>query len=176
MMIRTTCKKCGVTLKLDFGELTKEEALAIAEKMEKDGIIFVENLKSMYPDVARRELEIVLKEEKRHFEFGGFRRLWSLDAALHRAYDLGEGEDSTPVMTDREYVENLIAQGLDMIDGGLNTVPEMKLPCLLDFRGLRHIGFGHFEDNTGLFLRYDSPRGTRFYEYVPDAIPVSIPA
>ena len=154
MMIRTTCKKCGVTLKLDFGELTKEEALAIAEKMEN----------------TPRECP------GRHFEFGGFRRLWSLDAALHRAYDLGEGEDSTPVMTDREYVENLIAQGLDMIDGGLNTVPEMKLPCLLDFRGLRHIGFGHFEDNTGLFLRYDSPRGTRFYEYVPDAIPVSISA
>ena len=79
-------------------------------------------------------------------------------------------------MNDREYVESLIAQGMDMIDGGLNTVPELKLPCLLDYADLRHIGFGHFEDNTGLFLRHDSPWGTRFYEYIPDAIPVSVPA
>ena len=45
-----------------------KEVLEIAEKMAKDGIIFVENLKSMYPDVARRELEIVLKEEKKHLK------------------------------------------------------------------------------------------------------------
>lgn len=154
MMIRTTCKKCGATIKLDFGELTKEEALAIAEKME--------NTPRECPGM--------------HMEFGGFRQLWSLDDAIHRAYDLGEGEVSTPVMTDREYVEQLLAEGMDMIDGGLNTVPELKLPCLLDYPDLRHIGFGHFEDNTGLFLRHDSPRGTRFYEYIPDAIPVSIPA
>jgi len=45
-----------------------KEVLEIAEKMEKDGIIFVENLKSMYPEVAAKEIDIVLKEEKKHLK------------------------------------------------------------------------------------------------------------
>lgn len=45
-----------------------KEVLEIAEKMEKDGIIFVENLKSMYPEVATKEIDIVLKEEKKHLK------------------------------------------------------------------------------------------------------------
>ena len=154
MMIRTTCKKCGATIKLDFGELSKEEALAIAEKM----------------DSTPRECPGM------HMEFGGFRQLWSLDDAIHRAYDLGEGEASQPVMTDREYVEKQLAQGVDMIDGGQNTVPELRLPCLHDFPNLKHIGFGNFENHAGAFLRCDSPRGTRFYEWIPNALPASIPA
>ena len=31
MVVRTTCTKCGVTIKLDFGELTKDEALDAAK-------------------------------------------------------------------------------------------------------------------------------------------------
>lgn len=154
MMIRTQCKKCGVTLKLDFGDMTKEEALAMAEKM----------------DTTPRECPGM------HMELGGFRQLWSLDDAIHRAYDLGEGAEATAVMTDLEYVKKLLAEGKDVIDGGQNTVPELGLPCLHDFSDLRHVGFGYFENDQCLFIRCDSPRGTRFYERVPNAVPARIPA
>lgn len=144
MLIRTHCKKCGATIKLDFGDLTKEEALAAAEKM----------------DMTPRECPGM------HVELGGWKTLYDLDEAIHRAYDLGEGEKPEPVMTDREYVEKLLAEGKDVIDGGQNTVPELHLPRLHDFHDLDHIGFGYFKNTTHLFLRCDSPQGTRFYERV----------
>ena len=154
MIIRTKCKKCGVTIRLDFGELTKEEALALAEKM----------------DQTPRECPGM------HVELGGLRQLWSLDDAIHRGYDLGEYEEPEPVLTDKEYVEKLLADGKDVIDGGLNTVPELNLPRLHDFHGLKHLGFGDFKSDTHLFLRCDSPRRTRFYMREPAAAPVSPPA
>ncbi len=156
MMIRTQCKKCGATIKLDFGELTKEEALAVAEKM----------------DHTPRECPGM------HVELGGWNQLWGITDAIHRAYDLGEGEDPEPVMTDQAYVEKLLAEGKDVIDGGLNTVPELHLPSLHDFPDLDHIGFGNFKNATHLFLRCDSPRGTRFYTCEPltSSHPTPIPA
>lgn len=147
MMIRTQCKKCGVILKLDFGELTKEEALAVAEKM----------------DMTPRECPGM------HVELEGWNQLWGITDAIHRAYDLGKGEEALPVMTDLEYVEKLLAEGKDIIDGGLNTVPELRLPRLHDFPDLDHIGFGYFKNTTHLFVRCDSPRGTRFYTREPKA-------
>ena len=156
MVIRTQCKKCGATIKLDFGNLTKDEALAVAEKMDR----------------TPRECP------GQHTELGGFRQLWSLDDAIHRAYDLGEGEEPEPVISDKEYVEGLLAEGKDIIDGGCNTVPELNLPRLHDFPNLDHMGFGNFKNTTHLFLRCDSPRSTRFYERTPkeSVRPVTIPA
>ena len=156
MVIRTQCKKCGAAITLDFGSLTKEEALAAADKM----------------DQTPRECP------GRHVELSGFRRLWSLDDAIYRAYDLGEGEDPAPVITDHEYVNKLLAEGKDIIDGGLNTVTELNLPRLHDFAGLDHMGFGNFKNNSHLFLRCDSPQGTRFYERLvrESAQPATIPA
>lgn len=147
MMIRTQCKKCGVILKLDFGNMTKEEALAMAEKM----------------DTTPRECPGM------HVELGGWKNLYDLDDAIHRAYDLGEGEVLEPVMTDQAYVEKLLAEGKDVIDGGQNTVPELHLPRLHEFPDLDHIGFGYFKNTTHLFVRCDSPRGTRFYTREPKA-------
>jgi hypothetical protein len=144
MVIRTQCKKCGVTIKLDFGDMTKEEALAVAEKMD--------NMPRECPG--------------QHVELSGFRTLWSLDDAIHRAYDLGEGEEAEPVLSDKEYVEGLLAEGKDIIDGGCNTVPELNLPSIHSFRDLEHMGFGNFKNNSHMFLRCDSPRATRFYERV----------
>ena len=144
MVVNTQCKKCGVTIKLDFGSLTKDEALAVAEKMDR----------------TPRECPGM------HVELSGFRQLWSLDDAIRRAYDLGEGEEPEPAVTDKEYVEKLLAEGKEVIDGGCNTVPELSLPRLHDFPGLNHMGFGNFKDPTHLFLRCDSPRATRFYERV----------
>ncbi len=156
MIIRTKCKKCGVTIRLDFGELTKEAALALAKEM----------------DQTPRECPGM------HMELGGFRQLWSLDDAIHRGYDLGEQEETEPVETDKEHVERMLADGRDVIDGGLNTVPELLLPSLHDFPGLEHLGFGNFRSATHLFLRRDSPRGTRFYlrEPAPVSAPATIPA
>lgn len=149
MIIRAQCKKCGVTIKLDFGDMTKEEALAVAEKM----------------DNTPRECP------GRHVELGGFRAMWSIDDAIHRLYDLGEGEEPTPTPSDKEYVEGLLAEGRDIIDGGCHTVPESNLPDIHSFPDLIHMGFGEFRSETHLFLRCDSPRGTRFYERVPRHAP-----
>ncbi len=156
MVIRTQCKKCGATIKLDFGDLTKDKALAAADKM----------------DMMPRECPGM------HVELGGWKTLYDLDNAIHRAYDLGEGEEPEPVITDKEYVDKLIAEGRDVIDGGLNTVSELRLPRLHDFPNLEHMGFGDFKSATHLFLRCDSPRGTRFYtrETITQAQPTTIPA
>jgi hypothetical protein len=156
MVIRTKCKKCGVAIRLDLGELTKDEALAAVAKM--DGV--------------PRECP------GQHVELGGWRELYDLDDAIHRAYDLGEGEEAEPIITDKEYIEKLLADGKDIVDGGCNTVPELNLPRLHDFHDLDHVGFGNFKNATHLFLRRDSPNSTRFYERVPvdSAHPASIPA
>ncbi|MCX5758753.1 MAG: hypothetical protein NTU83_09670 [Candidatus Hydrogenedentes bacterium] len=142
-------------IKLDFGNLTKDEALAVVEKM----------------DQTPRECP------GQHMELGGIRKLWSLDDAIHRAYDLGEGEEPEPVISDKEHVEGLLAEGKDIIDGGCNTVPELNLPRLHDFPNLDHMGFGNFKNTTHLFLRCDSPHGKRFYERLvrESAHPTAIP-
>lgn len=144
MVVRTQCLKCGATIKLDFGSLTKAEALEVAEKL----------------DQSPRECP------GRHVEFSGFRRLWQVNEAIHRVYDLGEGEEPEPVPTDKEYVESLLAEGREIIDGGCNTVPELRLPRLHDFLDLEHLGFGEFANATHRFVRCDSPRQTRYYEKV----------
>jgi hypothetical protein len=115
---------------------------------------------------------------RQHMELSGFRQMWQIDDAIHRAYDLGEGEEPEPVISDKEYVEGLLAEGRDIIDGGCNTVPELNLPRLHDFPDLDHMGFGDFKNASHLFLRCDSPRSTRFYERTPkeSVRPVTIPA
>ncbi|MBN2287008.1 MAG: ferritin family protein [Tissierellales bacterium] len=45
-----------------------KDSLELAEKMEKDGILFVHQMMSMYPDIAEKEMKIVLKEEKKHLQ------------------------------------------------------------------------------------------------------------
>ncbi len=142
MVVQTTCSKCGVTIKLDFGELTKDEALEAAEKLDR----------------SPRECP------GRHVELQGMGRLWRVRESIQRAYDRGEGiVEATPVPSDHEFVEGLLADANDVYDGGLNTVPEFNLPSIHGTPDLKHLGFGDFGSDTHLFLRHDSPRGTRFY-------------
>lgn len=156
MVVKTQCRKCGVTIKLDFDNMTKEQALAAAEQL----------------DHTPRECP------GQHVELGGWMELWDIMGAIHRAFDLGEGEGPEPVMTDKEYVGGLLAEGKDIIDGGCNTAPELNLPSIHQFPDLDHMGFGNFKNKTELFLRCDSPRGTRFYERIAagTAQQTSVPA
>lgn len=142
MEIKTTCTKCAATIRLDLGEMSKEEAVEAAEMMDRQS----------------RECP------GGHVELSGFRRMWNLDDAIHRAYDLGEAMEPIPVINDKEYVEGLQAEGKAIVDGGANRVPELNLPRIHDFKHLEHMGFGNFQTKAHLFLRCDSPRGTRFYE------------
>lgn len=48
---------------------SKDDALMLAEKVERDGIMFIDQLISLYPDLAETELNIILKEEKSHLKF-----------------------------------------------------------------------------------------------------------
>jgi len=47
----------------------KEDALVIAEKIERDTLILVQELHSLYPTVAPSEIGIVMNEEKKHLNF-----------------------------------------------------------------------------------------------------------
>jgi hypothetical protein len=141
MTVKTSCAKCGTTIKLDFGSLTKEEALDIADRWDREP----------------RECP------GQHMELSGLATLWSVKDAIHRLYDLGEGEESGPIETDEAYVSRLLAEGKDVYDGGLNTVPAMNLHSIHDLHDLDHIGFGNFRNANHEFIRQDSPCGARFY-------------
>lgn len=45
-----------------------KDALELAEKMEKDGILFVYQMMSLYPDIAQKEMKTILREEKKHLQ------------------------------------------------------------------------------------------------------------
>ena len=72
-------EKDGAFVIVDFNEM---EAYKIACKIEKDGIVFYEDLiQTSKDDATRQALEILLKEEKKHFSF--------FDTAI---FDLRESE------------------------------------------------------------------------------------
>ncbi|GEM_PF-829934 len=50
------------------GKYTKDEALEIAEKVERDGIMYVYELMRLFPDLAPKEMKKILNEERRHLQ------------------------------------------------------------------------------------------------------------
>ena len=42
------------------------DALRMAEQMERDTVLFVTQMMHMYPDVAKKEMKAILREEKKH--------------------------------------------------------------------------------------------------------------
>lgn len=48
---------------------SKDDALILAEKVERDGIMFIEQLRNLYPALAIEEIGIILQEEKKHLQF-----------------------------------------------------------------------------------------------------------
>ena len=46
----------------------RSQILDIAERSEKDAILFVTELQKLYPDMAKAEMEIILNEEKKHLK------------------------------------------------------------------------------------------------------------
>lgn len=147
MVIQTTCRKCGVAIRLDFGSLSKEEALAVAHRLDNEPC----------------------ECPGSHCELSGMAQLWSVREAIRRLYDLDEGEEAQPVESDETFVSRLVAQGNAVYDGGLNTVPQLRLPSIHEVRDLEHVGFGNFANATDVFMRRDSAQGTRFYVRQPRA-------
>jgi rubrerythrin len=47
----------------------KQDALVIAEKVERDAIIFVEQVRSLFPELVPEEFETIMKEEKKHLNY-----------------------------------------------------------------------------------------------------------
>ena len=47
----------------------KEDALVVAEKIERDTLILVQELRSLYPKIAPDEIAVVMNEEKKHLNF-----------------------------------------------------------------------------------------------------------
>ena len=66
--VRVTCRKCGTPVTLDFGHMTREQALDVAAKI----------------DIGPRECPGY------HVELSGWRRLWRMDEAIEALF----GEDS----------------------------------------------------------------------------------
>lgn len=144
MITKTTCNKCGKTFYLDFGNMAKDEAIEKFKKMDQQGFHCPGH----------------------HVELGGVFEMWNLNDAIHRAYDLSESEE-LEVPTDEEFVKRMLDEGRDVVDGGANKVPQLKLPNIHGIRGLVHLGMGQFRSETHNYIRRDSPLGTRFYERVP---------
>jgi len=143
MYVKTTCNKCGTEFHLDLGEMSRELAEKAFRKMD---------------DIPRQC-------PGHHMELGGFFAMWNLENVLHRAFNLGETEELN-IPTDEEHVKALLAEGRDIVDGGANKVPQLKLVSIHSLPGLVHLGCGEFESETHHYLRRDSPIGTRFYERV----------
>lgn len=144
MIAKTTCKKCGIQFYLDFGTMTKEEAIEKFTRMDDQGFHCPGH----------------------HVELGGVFEMWNLDDAIYRAYELGETEN-VEVPTDEAFIQKMLDEGRDVIDGGANKLPELKLPSIHSIPGLIHLGMGQFRSETHHYIRRDSPIGTRFYERVP---------
>lgn len=64
MKHKTTCRKCGTSVIIDFGKLTREEAVACIDTLN------------------RTPMEC----PGYHTELGGWRYLWNLDQLLKTAY------------------------------------------------------------------------------------------
>jgi rubrerythrin len=47
---------------------TKDQIFDLAEKAERDTVLYVTELQRLYPDLAKTEMEIILKEEKSHLK------------------------------------------------------------------------------------------------------------
>lgn len=63
---------------------------------------------------------------------------------------------------DAIHVKSLQAKGFTVIDGGQKTVK--GLDSIHAVKGIRHLGFGYFEDANYTYDRADNPKtGTRFY-------------
>lgn len=59
----------NISAKHEFDKNMKlKDSLEIAERMEKDGILFVHQMMTLYPEIANKEMGIVLKEEKQHLQ------------------------------------------------------------------------------------------------------------
>ena len=65
--VRVTCRKCGTPVTLEFGDMTREQAVDVAAKI----------------DVGPRECPGY------HVELCGWRRLWRMDEAIEALF--GEG-------------------------------------------------------------------------------------
>lgn len=47
---------------------TKSQIFDLAERAERDAVLFVTELQRLYPDLAKDEMAIILKEEKSHLK------------------------------------------------------------------------------------------------------------
>lgn len=47
----------------------KEDALLLAEKVERDTLLLAREMQELFPDVAKDQMKFVLKEEKKHLKF-----------------------------------------------------------------------------------------------------------
>ncbi|WP_026894012.1 ferritin-like domain-containing protein [Clostridiisalibacter paucivorans] len=61
---------------------SKLDALEIAEKVERDGILFINELKNLYPDLAKDQIKIILTEEKKHLKLVLDKKLYSTSSSL----------------------------------------------------------------------------------------------
>jgi hypothetical protein len=139
---KTTCKKRGAMILINFGNRTRNEALSFIEALNK------------------KDMEC----PGQHVEFGGWRSMWNLDKVVCDVYDNHLTDPVPETVTDKQFVKTLVKEGHMVIDGGQGTVPEMELTRIQRIPGLHHTGFGNFASDTHIYERVNNPTtGTRFY-------------
>ena len=70
-----------------------------------------------------------------------------------------------PTQTEQSFVAAMIAEvGLDnVVAGSADSAALYSLPVIHEVKGLKHMGFGHFETTEHSYIRHDAPSGARFY-------------
>ncbi len=56
---------------------TKDDVFALAESLEKDSVMLVNEIMDLYPDIAPDDMKVVLNEEKKHLQMVMTRRMQS---------------------------------------------------------------------------------------------------
>lgn len=48
--------------------MVKEDALLVAEKIERDGLILYQELRNLYPELKNEDMDKIIEEEKKHLK------------------------------------------------------------------------------------------------------------
>lgn len=140
-----TCKVCLGIAKFDIGDLEVHAAVALLKQRE-----FGECKASVLP----------------HVELGKAFGYYAFETDAAGQLVVTEAADERP--TDEDYVKDLQAKGV-VVTSNPGTYPGLQSFADFPAGELRHLGFGEFENDRYQFVRYDSPRGRRFYVVVERA-------
>lgn len=78
VLLKDVIENDNVTMLAKISKIkTKDDVFALAESLEKDSVMFVNEILDLYPDIASEDMKVVLNEEKKHLQMVVTRRMQS---------------------------------------------------------------------------------------------------